>query len=45
MISSLAAMVKKAADQQIEMVLDLSKEMSKHNKLLEKALERQDKMI
>ena len=27
------------------MVLELSKEMSKHNKLLEKAMERTDKMI
>lgn len=38
-------MVKRTAEQQIETVLELSKELNKHNKLLEKAMDRQNKMI
>jgi hypothetical protein len=45
MISQLSQMVKKAAEQQIETIMELSKELNKHNKLVEKALERQERMI
>ena len=40
MISQLSQLVKLAGESQIETIMELSKELSKHNNLVEKALER-----
>ncbi len=45
MIQSLAQMVRQAGDQQREIVIELSQELNKHNKLIEKALDRQERII
>lgn len=45
MVSQLATMVRKAGEQQREIVMELSKELSKHNKLIERALDKQERMI
>jgi len=45
MIASLSILVRQAGESQIETIMELSKELNKHNKLVEKALERQDRML
>lgn len=44
MISSLSKLVKKVGDQQKEMILELSEQLGMHNELIEKALEKQQRM-
>ena len=45
MIQQLSKFVKQAAESQIDTIMELSNELSKHNRLVERALERQERMI
>ena len=38
-------MVKRVGEQQREIVLELSKELGKHNKLIEKAMQKEDRLL
>ena len=44
-IGQLSKLVKRVGEQQREIVLDLSKELGKHNKLLERAVNKQERLI
>jgi hypothetical protein len=44
-IGELSKLVKKAGEQQREVVLELSKELGKHNKLIEKAIQREERLL
>jgi hypothetical protein len=44
-IGELSRLVKKVGEQQREIVLELSKELGKHNKLIERAMLREDRLL
>ena len=44
-ISELSRLVKKVGEQQREIVLELSKELGKHNKLIESAMMKEDRLL
>jgi uncharacterized coiled-coil protein SlyX len=44
-IGDLSRLVKRAGEQQREIVLELSKELGQHNKLIEKAMEKEDRLL
>ena len=44
-IGDLSKLVKRVGEQQRELVLDLSKELGQHNKLIEKAMAKEERLI
>ena len=44
-IGELSRLVKKVGEQQREIVLELSKDLGKHNKLIERAMLREDRLL
>lgn len=44
-IGELSRLVKKVGEQQREIVLELSKELGKHNKMIEQAMSKEDRML
>ena len=44
-IGELARLVKRVGEQQREIVLELSTELGKHNKLIEKAMAKEDRLL
>ena len=44
-IGDLSRLVKRVGEQQREIVLELSKELGKHNKLIEKAMIKEDRLL
>ena len=43
-LAELSKLVKRVGDQQKELIIDISKQLSKHNEMMEKALDKQSRM-
>ena len=44
MIAQLAKLVKKVGEQQKELILEFSQQLNQHNEIIEKAIEKQERM-
>jgi hypothetical protein len=43
-LAELSKLVKRVGDQQKELIIDISRQLSKHNEMMEKALDKQARM-
>ncbi len=43
-LAELSRLVKRVGDQQKELILDISRQLSKHNEMMDRAIEKQERM-